>query len=200
MSMKLPAALQQLIDSFQILPGVGPKSAQRMALYLLEKDRLGAERLSHSLQQAMDKLDHCQSCRNYAEADLCPICSDTQRSTESLCVVESPSDVLALEQGVDFNGQYFVLYGHLSPIDGIGPAELGLAELKKKVEALSIREVIVATNPTVEGEATAQFIMDMLPENVVVSRIAHGIPMGGELDLVDGGTLNHALSGRRVMS
>lgn len=200
MSMKLPAALQQLIDSFQILPGVGPKSAQRMALYLLEKDRLGAERLSHSLQQAMNKLDHCQSCRNYAEADLCPICSDTQRSTESLCVVESPSDVLALEQGVDFNGHYFVLYGHLSPIDGIGPAELGLAELKKKVEALSVREVIVATNPTVEGEATAQFIMDMLPDNIVVSRIAHGIPMGGELDLVDGGTLNHALSGRRVMS
>lgn len=200
MTMKLPAALQQLIDSFQILPGVGPKSAQRMALYLLEKDRLGAERLSHSLQQAMSKLDHCQSCRNYAESDLCPICSDSKRSTESLCVVESPSDVLALEQGVDFNGQYFVLYGHLSPIDGIGPAELGLADLKRKVEQQSINEVIVATNPTVEGEATAQFIMDMLPESIVVSRIAHGIPMGGELDLVDGGTLNHALSGRRVMS
>lgn len=200
MTMKLPAALQQLIDSFQILPGVGPKSAQRMALYLLEKDRLGAERLSHGLQQAMNKLDHCQSCRNYAESDLCPICSDTQRSTESLCVVESPSDVLALEQGVDFNGQYFVLYGHLSPIDGVGPGELGLADLKRKVEQQSINEVIVATNPTVEGEATAQFIMDMLPESVVVSRIAHGIPMGGELDLVDGGTLNHALSGRRVMS
>ncbi len=199
MTMKLPLALQQLIDSFQILPGVGPKSAQRMALYLLEKDRLGAERLSHSLQQAMNKLDHCQSCRNYAESDLCPICSDTQRSTESLCVVESPSDVLALEQGVDFNGQYFVLYGHLSPIDGIGPAELGLANLKDKVKQQQINEVIVATNPTVEGEATAQFIMDMLPVGVVVSRIAHGIPMGGELDLVDGGTLNHALSGRRVM-
>jgi recombination protein RecR len=200
MAMKLPPALQQLIDSFQILPGVGPKSAQRMALYLLEKDRLGAERLSHSLQQAMNRLDRCQSCRNYAESDLCPICSDTQRSTESLCVVESPSDVLALEQGVDFNGQYFVLYGHLSPIDGIGPVELGLADLKRKVEQQSISEVIVATNPTVEGEATAQFIMDMLPEGVIVSRIAHGIPMGGELDLVDGGTLNHALMGRRVMS
>lgn len=200
MAMKLPAALQQLIDSFQILPGVGPKSAQRMALYLLQKDRLGAERLSHSLQQAMSKLEHCKSCRNYAEADLCPICSDSKRSTESLCVVESPSDVLALEQGVDFNGQYFVLYGHLSPIDGIGPVELGLADLKRKVEEQSINEVIVATNPTVEGEVTAQFIMDMLSENVVVSRIAHGIPMGGELDLVDGGTLNHALSGRRVMS
>jgi len=199
MAMKLPAALQQLIDSFQILPGVGPKSAQRMALYLLEKDRLGAERLSNSLNQAMEKLSHCQSCRNYAEADLCPICSDTQRSTDALCVVESPSDVLALEQGVDFNGQYFVLYGHLSPIDGIGPAELGLADLKRKVEQQGISEVIVATNPTVEGEATAQFIMDMLPNEVVVSRIAHGIPMGGELDLVDGGTLNHALSGRRVM-
>jgi recombination protein RecR len=199
MTMKLPASLQQLIDSFQILPGVGPKSAQRMALYLLEKDRLGAERLSNSLTQAMEKLNHCQSCRNYAEADLCPICSDTQRSTDTLCVVESPSDVLALEQGVDFNGQYFVLYGHLSPIDGVGPAELGLADLKRKVEQQGISEVIVATNPTVEGEATAQFIMDMLPEGIVVSRIAHGIPMGGELDLVDGGTLNHALSGRRVM-
>lgn len=199
MAMKLPAALQQLIDSFQILPGVGPKSAQRMALYLLEKDRLGAERLSNSLSKAMEKLTHCQSCRNYAETDLCPICSDSSRSTDALCVVESPSDVLALEQGVDFQGQYFVLYGHLSPIDGIGPSELGLASLKRKVELQKIREVIVATNPTVEGEATAQFIMDMLPSDVVVSRIAHGIPMGGELDLVDGGTLNHALSGRRVM-
>lgn len=199
MAMKLPAALQQLIDAFQILPGVGPKSAQRMALYLLEKDRLGAERLSNSLHQAMDKLSHCQSCRNYAESDLCPICSDSNRSTDALCVVESPSDVLALEQGVDFKGQYFVLYGHLSPIDGIGPTELGLADLKRKVEQQGIAEVIVATNPTVEGEATAQFIMDMLPKEIVVSRIAHGIPMGGELDLVDGGTLNHALSGRRVM-
>ncbi len=200
MATKLPASLQQLIDSFQILPSVGPKTAQRMALYLLEKDRLGAERLSNSLQQAMNKLCHCASCRNYAEEELCPICSDTQRSTESLCVVESPSDVLALEQGVDFSGQYFVLYGHLSPIDGIGPTDLGLADLKRKVESQGIKEVIVATNPTVEGEATAQFIMDMLPSEVVVSRIAHGIPMGGELDLVDGGTLNHALTGRRVMS
>jgi len=200
MAMKLPASLQQLIDSFQILPGVGPKTAQRMALYLLEKDRLGAERLSNGLQQAMNKLSHCASCRNYAEEELCPICSDDQRSTESLCVVESPSDVLALEQGVDFGGQYFVLYGHLSPIDGIGPADLGLADLKRKVESQGIEEVIVATNPTVEGEATAQFIMDMLPADVVVSRIAHGIPMGGELDLVDGGTLNHALTGRRIMS
>lgn len=199
MSMKLPAALQQLIDSFQILPGVGPKSAQRMALYLLEKDRLGAERLSNSLRQSMEKLSHCISCRNYAETDLCPICSDNQRSTDALCVVESPSDVMALEQGVDFNGQYFVLYGHLSPIDGIGPAELGLSDLKRKVEQQTINEVIVATNPTVEGEATAQFIMDMLPNDVVVSRIAHGIPMGGELDLVDGGTLNHALTGRKRM-
>jgi recombination protein RecR len=200
MAIKLPASLQQLIDSFQILPSVGPKTAQRMALYLLEKDRLGAERLSNSLHQAMNKLCHCASCRNYAEEELCPICSDSKRSTESLCVVESPSDVLALEQGVDFRGQYFVLYGHLSPIDGIGPSELGLADLKRKVESQSIKEVIVATNPTVEGEATAQFIMDMLPAEVVVSRIAHGIPMGGELDLVDGGTLNHALTGRRVMS
>ncbi len=200
MAIKLPASLQQLIDSFQILPGVGPKTAQRMALYLLEKDRLGAERLSNSLMQAMNKLCRCISCRNYAEEELCPICSDSQRSTESLCVVESPSDVLALEQGVDFSGQYFVLYGHLSPIDGIGPNELGLADLKRKVDSQSIKEVIVATNPTVEGEATAQFIMDMLPSDVVVSRIAHGIPMGGELDLVDGGTLNHALTGRRVMS
>jgi recombination protein RecR len=200
MAIKLPASLQQLIDSFQILPGVGPKTAQRMALYLLEKDRLGAERLSNSLLQAMNKLCHCASCRNYAEEELCPICSDSQRSTESLCVVESPSDVLALEQGVDFGGQYFVLYGHLSPIDGIGPNELGLADLKRKVESQSIKEVIVATNPTVEGEATAQFIMDMLSSDIVVSRIAHGIPMGGELDLVDGGTLNHALTGRRVMS
>ena len=197
--MKLPAPLQQLMDALQILPGVGPKTAQRMALHVLEKDRLGAERLSVSLQSAMANLQRCRSCRNYAEAELCPVCADTSRSTESLCVVESPSDVLAIEQGVNFSGQYFVLYGHLSPIDGVGPQELGLSALKAKVATQGINEVIVATNPSIEGEATAQFIMDMLPDAVVVSRIAHGIPMGGELDLVDGGTLNHALSGRRVM-
>lgn len=201
--MKLPAALQQLIDSLQILPGVGPKSAQRMALYLLEKDRLGAERLSLSLNNAMNKLNRCAGCRNYAESDLCPVCSDSERDQYVICVVESPADVLALEQSVDFNGQYFVLYGHLSPLDGIGPHELGLLELKQKIlqrpADKGITEVIVATNPTVEGEATAQFISDMLPDTVEVSRIAHGVPMGGELDLVDGGTLNHALAGRRKM-
>lgn len=201
--MKLPAALQQLIDSLQILPGVGPKSAQRMALYMLEKDRLGADRLSISLQGAMNRLVRCGSCRNYAEAELCPLCADTQRDHGLICVVESPSDVLALEQSVDFNGVYFVLYGHLSPLDGIGPQELGLLELKQNIERRvgeqAVREVIVATNPTVEGEATAQFISDMLPSTIEVSRIAHGVPMGGELDLVDGGTLNHALAGRRKM-
>ena len=201
--MKLPAALQQLIDSLQILPGVGPKSAQRMALYLLEKDRLGAERLSISLNGAMNKLARCGGCRNYAEAELCPVCADSSRDQHLICVVESPADVLALEQSVDFNGLYFVLYGHLSPLDGIGPQELGLMELKQKIEQRPpgnpVTEVIVATNPTVEGEATAQFISDMLPDSVEVSRIAHGVPMGGELDLVDGGTLNHALAGRRKM-
>lgn len=197
--MKLPAALQQLIDALRILPGVGPKSAQRMALYLIEKDRLGAERLSITLRNAADKLVRCTSCRNYAESELCPVCLDTGRDPGVICVVESPSDVLAIEHGVDFNGHYFVLYGHLSPLDGIGPAELGLNELREKVMKQAVGEVIVATNPTVEGEATAQFISDMLPDNVVVSRIAHGVPMGGELDLVDGGTLSHALSGRRRM-
>ena len=200
--MKLPAALQQVIDSLQILPGVGPKSAQRMAFYLLERDRLGAERLSISLTNAMNKLQRCKSCRNYAEADYCPICTDTTRDSQQLCVVESPADVMALEQVADFNGRYFVLYGHLSPLDGIGPDQIGLNELREIATApdAGIKEVIIATNPTVEGEATAQFIADMLPEGIEVSRIAHGVPIGGELEMVDGGTLSHALSGRRAIS
>lgn len=200
--MKLPTALQQLIDSLQILPGVGPKSAQRMAFYLLERDRLGAERLSVNLTHAMQKLQRCNACRNYAETDLCPICSDTERDSEQLCVVESPADVMALEQVAYFNGRYFVLNGHLSPLDGIGPEQIGLSQLRQQVLSAgqSIKEIIIATNPTVEGEATAQFIADMLPEGVDVTRIAHGVPVGGELDMVDGGTLSHALSGRRTIS
>ena len=152
----------------------------------------------------MDKLDHCQSCRNYAESDLCPICADSGRSTDSLCVVESPSDVLALEQGVDFNGQYFVLYGHLSPIDGIGPNELGLSSLKRKVEQQNIKEVIVATNPTVEGEATAHYISQVARQieqkdsqiNISVTRLAQGVPVGGELEYLDQSTLALSLANR----
>jgi recombination protein RecR len=195
--MKLPTPLQQLIDSLKILPSVGPKSAQRMAMYLLEKDRLGAERLSVSIIHAMNKLIRCNACRNYSEDYLCPICLDENRSHDMLCVVETPADVMALEQAGSFKGKYFVLYGHLSPIDGIGPDQLGLEKLKDLSSKGSIKEVIIATNPTIEGEVTAQYIADLLPEYIVVSRIAHGVPMGGELEMIDGGTLTHALSGRR---
>ena len=190
--------LLQLIEALRCLPGVGPKSAQRMAFHLLERDRNGASQLSRVMQQAVEEIGHCQSCRTLSETDLCNLCANTQRDESVLCVVETPVDVLALEQATDFKGKYFVLMGHLSPLDGIGPAELGLDKLEDRMKQGGIKEVILATNPTVEGETTAHYISQMAKEYAIQStRLAHGIPLGGELEYIDGGTLAHAFSGRQ---
>ena len=198
--MNFSPAIQNLIETLRCLPGVGPKSAQRMTLHLLERDREGAVALSVALREAVERVGHCNRCRNFTELDICEICSNPKRDATTICVVETPADVLAVEMSGSFSGIYFVLMGHLSPIDGIGPAEIGLEKLHGRIVDEGIEEVIVATNPTVEGEATAYYLTDMLrPEGVSVSRIAHGVPLGGELEYVDGSTLAHALSGRRPM-
>jgi recombination protein RecR len=196
----LSPLINSLVESLTILPGVGQKSAQRLALYLLEKDKAGAAMLVSHLSEALEKVGHCSSCRNLTENDLCPVCDDAKRDDNQVCVVETPSEVLAIEQ-TGFRGRYFVLFGRLSPIEGIGPDSLGLDKLKALVIERGVKEVILATNPTVEGEATAQFIQQMLlNQPVTVSRIAHGVPLGSELEYVDGGTLAHALAGRVSVS
>ena len=196
--MKFSPSLQDLMDALRCLPSVGPKSAQRMTLHLLERDRDGALALAAALRDAVEKVGHCSLCRNFTELEICELCSDPKRDATMVCVVETPADVLAIEQSGSFRGLYFVLMGHLSPIDGVGPAEIGLEDLQQRVIDEGVGEVILATNPTVEGEATAYYVADMLqPLGVGVSRIAHGVPLGGELEYVDGSTLAHALSGRR---
>ena len=198
--MKFSPALANLIEALRCLPGVGPKSAQRMTLHLLERDREGAAVLATALQVAVDKVDHCTRCRNFTELAVCEICSDPRRDQKTICVVETPGDVLAIEQSGSYRGIYFVLMGHLSPIDGIGPAEIGLDTFQTRVLEDGVDEVILATNPTVEGEATAYYLTEQLSRRGVrMSRIAHGVPLGGELEYVDGTTLAHALSGRRPM-
>ena len=197
--MKFSPLVQELIDSFKCLPGVGAKSAQRMAFHLLERNRRGGAKLAHSLEKAMVDVGHCNNCRNFTEQSLCEICSSEKRKINGqLCVVESPADVIAIEQTGEFQGLYFVLMGHLSPIDGIGPDDLGLDVLASQLAKGEIKEVILATNPTVEGEATAHYIAELTEQyHVEISRIAHGVPVGGELEYVDGNTLSHALSGRK---
>ena len=186
------------MTALRCLPGVGPKSSQRMALHLLERDRIGAQRLVESLQTALDRIGHCRQCRDLSETDLCALCANPRRDRSLLCVIETPADVLAVEQSTGFQGLYFVLMGHLSPLDGIGPAELGLDALETRLDQGEIREIILATNPTVEGEATAYYIAEMARERGIrATRIAHGVPLGGELEYVDGGTLAHAFAGRR---
>ncbi|MET0379144.1 MAG: recombination mediator RecR [Spongiibacteraceae bacterium] len=198
MSKKFSPLIDQLIDALRVLPGVGPKSAQRMAFQILERNRDGGTRLAHALENAVAEVGHCRQCHTLTELELCGICTDPRRDLQMLCVVESPADVMALEQAGSYRGLYFVLMGHLSPIDGIGPAEIGVDRLFDQVRERQIGEVILATNPTVEGEATAFYITDYLKTlGVIVSRIAHGVPLGGELEYVDSGTLAHALSGRR---
>jgi recombination protein RecR len=190
--------LQQLIDALKCLPGVGPKSAQRMAFHLLERDRNGAKNLAMALTEAVENIGHCQSCRTLSETDICDICGSASRDHSVLCVVETPADVLAIEQTAEFRGKYFVLMGHLSPLDGIGPDELGLDLLEQKLADGDVRELILATNPTVEGETTAHYISEMAAEHhVEATRIAHGVPLGGELEYIDAGTLAHAFSGRQ---
>lgn len=191
---------QQLIEALTCLPGVGPKSAQRMALHLLDRDRQKATRLADVLSQAMSKIGRCQRCRNFTENPQCHICSHTSRDPALLCVVETPADVIAIEQAGTYRGFYFLLLGHLSPIDGIGPEEIGIPLLDERLGEGEVKELIIATGTTVEGEATAHFISEMARKHgVVASRIAHGVPMGGELEYVDSNTLSLALRGRRVI-
>ncbi|AQT59676.1 recombination mediator RecR [Cellvibrio sp. PSBB023] len=192
--------IDELMASLRCLPGVGPKSAQRMALHLLERDRAGAERLALSLHKAVEGVGRCQRCRTLTEQTHCGICANNRRDNSLLCVVETPGDVLAIEQAGTYQGKYFVLLGHLSPIDGIGPEDIGVDQLINLLQQEPITEVILATNPTVEGEATAYYISERAKNlNVTVSRIAHGVPLGGELEFIDGGTLAHAFSSRRSL-
>ena len=190
--------LQQLIDALKCLPGVGPKSAQRMAFYLLERDPEGAKNLSSVLTEAVEKIGHCSMCRTLSETELCEICASTSRDNGTLCVIETPADIFAIEHTAEFRGKYFVLMGHLSPLDGIGPAELGLDLLQARLANGEVKELILATNPTVEGEATAHYISNMAAKyQIMTTRIAHGVPLGGELEYIDAGTLAHAFSGRQ---
>ncbi|MEX2494865.1 MAG: recombination mediator RecR [Woeseia sp.] len=198
--MSFSPLLVRLIDSLRCLPGVGRKSAQRIAFHLLERDREGARKLSQALSEAVAGVGHCSRCRMFSEHELCSICSSTGRDETQLCVVESPADVMAVEDATGFKGHYFVLMGHLSPLDGIGPEELGLDRLEERLAKERFQELIIATNPTVEGDATAHFLADMASRHSVpASRIAHGIPLGGELEYIDGGTLSHAFFGRRTV-
>ncbi|WP_026375191.1 recombination mediator RecR [Aestuariibacter salexigens] len=196
--MKTTPLINQLVDAFKVLPGVGNKSAQRMAYHLLERNREGGIQLSQVLHDAMQHVKHCSQCRTFTEASLCDICaSPTRADSAQICIVESPQDVLAIEQTAEYKGLYFVLMGHLSPIDGVGPAELGLDKLNELMSKDTVKEVILATNPTVEGEATAHYIAQMCKsQGVRATRIAHGVPVGGELEYIDGNTLSRALSGR----
>lgn len=192
--------LVRLIDGLRCMPGIGQKSAQRIAFHLLERDRNGANTLSAALADAVSGIGHCSRCRMFTEHELCAICSASGRDTSQLCVVESPADVMAIEDATGFRGHYFVLMGHLSPLDGIGPDELGLGLLEERLRQESINELIIATNPTVEGDATAHYLAELSARHSVpASRIAHGVPLGGELEYVDGGTLSHAFFGRRAV-
>lgn len=190
--------LQQLIDALRCLPGVGPKSAQRMAFHLLEHSRDAALVLAEALQDAATGIRHCERCRTFTDTPVCTICSSARRDASLICVVETPADVYAIENATGFHGQYFVLMGHLSPLDGIGPDQLGLDLLEARLQEGAAKELILATNSTVEGEATAHYLAELARNyGVRATRIAHGVPMGGELEYIDGGTLSHAFSGRQ---
>ena len=198
--MFLSPLVTELVEALRVLPGVGPKSAQRMALQLLERNRNGGRKLADVLARAMEGVRECRECQSLTEQELCHICASPRRDRSLLCVVENPVDLLAIEASASYRGLYFVLKGHLSPLDGIGPRELGIPRLLERVRRDAVGELILATNPTVEGEATAHCIREALrDQSVVVSRIAHGVPMGGELEFVDGNTLAHALAGRKSL-
>jgi len=192
--------LMRLIDTLRCMPGVGRKSAQRIAFHLLERDRGGADELSKALSEAVEGIGRCARCRMLTEHEICNICSAPGRDQKLLCVVESPADVMAVEEATGYRGFYFILMGHLSPLDGIGPEDLGISLLEDRLRDGNVEELIIATNPTVEGDATAHYLVDLAGKNnVQASRIAHGVPLGGELEYVDGGTLSHAFFGRRVV-
>ncbi len=200
MSVSFSPLIEGMIEALRCLPGVGRKSAQRMALHLLERDRTGGTQLAQALQQAMVGVGRCQDCRTHTENHQCPLCADLRRDDSQLCVVETPADVLAVEQAGGYRGRYFVLLGHLSPLDGLGPEDIGLDQLQAQLQQGQVRELIIATNATVEGEATAHYIYQQsrVLNNLHISRIAHGVPLGGELEYVDGGTLAHAFAGRKT--
>lgn len=197
--MQYSPLIDQLIQAFRCLPGVGPKSAQRMAFHLLERDRKGADKLAELIKATIEKVGRCQRCRNLSETPICQICNNPKRNLSQLCILESPADVLAVEHTGVFQGFYFVLMGHLSPIDGIGPNDIGIDELQARLHEGEITEIILATNPTVEGEATAHYISEIAKHyKIKTTRIAYGVPVGGELEYVDGGTLARAMVGREV--
>ena len=193
--------LEQLIEALRILPGVGQKSAQRMAYHVLEREREGGQRLSEALAAAVERIGHCVRCRDFSETETCATCASAAREAQTLCAVESPADRLAIEQATGYRGLYFVLQGRLSPLDGIGPRELGLDLLSARLAEGEVRELIIATNPTVEGEATAHYLAQLARQHAVrPSRLAHGVPLGGELEYVDRGTLSHAFGSRSEMT
>ena len=198
--MSLSPTLDALIEALRVLPGVGPKTAQRMAFFLIERNRSGAQRLVRQLQQALDTVRRCARCRNLSDQELCGICTDERRESRLLCVVESPADVAAIEAAGGHRGRYFVLHGRLSPIDGVGPDALGISNLLALVKDAGVTEVILATNLTIEGEATAHYLaQELLPHNIAVTRIAHGVPIGGELEFLDASTVTGALAARRPL-
>ncbi len=195
--MSFSPLVEKLMESLRVLPGVGPKTAQRMAMHLLERDREGGRRLAGVLDEAIERVGYCRRCRTLTEEEICALCESARRDDTLLCVVESPADQLAIEEAGGYRGRYFVLHGHLSPLDGIGPEDIGLDQLEARVAEGGVEEMILATNPTVEGEATAHYIAAQLaPHGVRLSRLAYGVPMGGELEYVDGGTLSRAFNGR----
>ena len=197
----MASLLEQLIEAFRILPGVGQKSAQRMAYHVLEREREGGQRLSEALAAAVERIGHCVRCRDFSETETCATCASAAREAQTLCAVESPADRLAIEQATGYRGLYFVLQGRLSPLDGIGPRELGLDLLSARLAEGVVRELIIATNPTVEGEATAHYLAQLARQHSVrPSRLAHGVPLGGELEYVDRGTLSHAFGSRSEMT
>ncbi len=192
--------LAELIEALRCLPGVGAKSAQRMAFHLLERDRQGGKRLSKVLDSAMQRIGHCARCRNFSEAELCALCASPARDAHTLCIVETPADLLAIEQATGFRGRYFVLMGRLSPLDGLGPEELGRDLLERRLREGEVQELVIATNPTVEGEATAHWLSGLArAASIRATRLAHGVPLGGELEYVDRGTLAHAFGSRQTL-
>jgi recombination protein RecR len=193
--------LDELLEALRCLPGIGARSAQRMAYHLLERDRQGGERLALALHAAMQRIGNCVECRNFSESERCALCAGSTRERAQLCVVETPADLAAIEQATGYRGLYFVLLGRLSPLDGLGPEELGLPLLQRRLAQGAVKELILATNPTVEGEATAHYLAEMAQAaGVRVSRLAHGVPLGGELEYIDRGTLAHAFGSRLPLS
>lgn len=198
--MQFSPLLAQLIEALRCLPGVGPKTAQRMAFQLLDRQRDKGKHLAKTLHQAMQDINHCKNCRTFSESEFCSFCKSPQRDRSLLCIVESPADIVAIEQMGSYRGLYFVLMGHLSPLDGIGPEELGIKELAVLLASGMIKEMILATNPTMEGEATAHYISEIAKQHPIkVTRIAHGVPLGSELEYIDSGTLAHAFAGRELL-